>query len=177
MCSFWPGMRRWLMNKFTEGFEPQESVDVGYRIFPSSRAVRFNEMEYHLPREQLMPTLRKVRATLEARHPEIFFPVEIRVVKGDDAWLSPFSGHETSGSIAVHHYHQEDPLPYFASIEPLYQPPNVNGSRPHWGKMNTLGARDFAQRYPRWRDFLEVRAALDPENKMLNPYLKKVFGL
>lgn len=173
VLSFWPGMRRWLMNKSTESFEPEQAVDVWYRIFPSSRAVRFNEMEYHLPREQLMPTLRKVRETLESRHPEIFFPIEIRVVKGDDAWLSPFAGHETSGSIAVHHYHQENPLPYFASIEPLYQPLG----RPHWGKMNTLNAADFAPRYPRWRDFLEVRATLDPEGKMLNPYLKKVFGL
>ena len=131
-------------------------------------------MEYHLPREQLMPTLKKVRQTLESKHAEIFFPIEIRTVKGDDAWLSPFYGHEVSGSIAVHHYYLEDPLPYFADIEPLYQP--IAG-RPHWGKMNTLDAKIFAQRYPRWKDFLDVRASLDPEGKMLNAYLKKVFGL
>ena len=43
--------------------------------------------------------------------------------------------------------------------------------------MNTLDAKTFAARYPRWKDFLEVRATLDPEGKMLNPYLRKVFGL
>jgi hypothetical protein len=43
--------------------------------------------------------------------------------------------------------------------------------------MNTLDATVFAQRYPRWKDFQAVRAELDPEGKMLNPYLKKVFGL
>jgi FAD/FMN-containing dehydrogenase len=42
--------------------------------------------------------------------------------------------------------------------------------------MNTLAAADFAALYPRWRDFLEVRQQLDPEGRMLNPYLKKVFG-
>ncbi len=172
--SWWPGARRWLMNKSTADYQPEEAVDDWYKVFPSSREVRFNEMEYHLPREQLMPTLKKVRETLESKHPEIFFPIEIRTVKGDDAWLSPFYGHETSGSIAVHHYHVEDPLPYFADIEPLYQP---IGGRPHWGKMNTLDAKVFAERYPRWKDFLEVRASLDPEAKMLNPYLKKVFGV
>ncbi|HZP13862.1 MAG TPA: D-arabinono-1,4-lactone oxidase [Nevskiaceae bacterium] len=172
--SWAPAFRRWLMNKSTEDYQPQEAVDVWYRIFPSNRAVRFNEMEYHLPREQLMPTLKKVRETLESKHHEIFFPIEIRTVRGDDAWLSPFYGHEVSGSIAVHHYHLEDPLPYFADIEPLYQP---IGGRPHWGKMNTLDATVFAQRYPKWKDFLEVRASLDPEGKMLNPYLKKVFGV
>lgn len=178
LLHWWPGLRRWLLNKATEGLEPEEAVDVWYKVFPSSRPTRFNEMEYHLPREQLMPTLKKVRETLEAKHPEIFFPIEVRVVRGDDAWLSPFAGHEVSGSIAVHHYYLEDPLPYFADIEPLYQPPQLpEGGRPHWGKMNTLDGPAFAQRYPHWKDFLEVRAALDPEGKMLNPYLKRIFGL
>jgi FAD/FMN-containing dehydrogenase len=79
-----------------------------------------------------------------------------------------------SGSIAVHRYYVEDPLPYFADIEPLYQP---LGGRPHWGKMNTLKAADFAARYPKWKDFLAVRASLDPDGRMLNPYLKQVFGI
>lgn len=171
--AWWPAARRWLMNQSTRDYQPEESVDVWYRAFPSSRAVRFNEMEYHLPRERLLATLRQVRETVETRHPEIFFPIEVRVVRGDDAWLSPFHGHDASGSIAVHHYHLEDPLPYFASIEPLFK---AAGGRPHWGKMNTLAAADFAALYPRWRDFLEVRAALDPEGKMLNPYLRQVFG-
>jgi FAD-linked oxidoreductase len=173
LTAWWPGLRRWLMNLSTQGLQPEEAVDVWHHIFPSSRAVRFNEMEYHLPRELLLPTLKEVRATLERGHPEIFFPVELRVVKGDEAWLSPFGGHETSGSIAVHHYHVEDPLPYFASIEPLFQP----AGRPHWGKMNTLKTADFAARYPRWADFLDVRAALDPDGKMLNPYLRQIFGI
>ena len=81
--------------------------------FPSARPTRFNEMEYHLPQETHLPTLRKVREVLDSRHPEIFFPIEVRTVRGDDAWLSPFHGHERSGSIAVHHYHVEDPLPFF----------------------------------------------------------------
>jgi FAD-linked oxidoreductase len=101
VLAWWPSARRWLMNKSTEDYQPEEAVDIWYRAFPSSRAVRFNEMEYHLPREQLMPTLRQVRETVETRHPEIFFPIEVRVVKGDDAWLSPFHGHETSGSMSA----------------------------------------------------------------------------
>jgi len=173
VLAWWPGARRWLLNKSTEDYQPEEAVDIWYQAFPSSRAVRFNEMEYHLPRERLMATLRQVRDVVERRHPEIFFPIEVRVVRGDDAWLSPFHGHDSSGSIAVHHYHMEDPLPYFADIEPLFR---AAGGRPHWGKMNTLGAADFAALYPRWRDFLDVRASLDPEGRMLNPYLKRVFG-
>jgi FAD-linked oxidoreductase len=171
--AWWPAARRWLINRATGDFRPEEAVDVWHRVFPSSRTVRFNEMEYHLPREQLMPALRKVRAAVEKLHPEIFFPIEVRVVRGDGAWLSPFQGHEVSGSIAVHHYYPEDPLPYFATIEPIFR---AAGGRPHWGKMNTLAAADFAALYPRWKEFLDVRRELDPEGRMLNPYLRRVFG-
>lgn len=173
LLSHWPGLRGWLLDRATRGFAPEEAVDDGYRVFPSSRAVRFNEMEYHLPREHLVTTARRVLELTEMLHPEIFFPIEVRTVKGDDAWLSPFSGHKVCGSIAVHHYHLEDPLPFFATIEPVYQP---LGGRPHWGKMHTLAADTLAARYPRWNDFQRVRRELDPDGRMLNPYLKRLFG-
>lgn len=174
LAGWWPGLRRRLLDFATQDLQPEEAVDTWYRIFPSNREVRFNEMEYHLPREALLPALKQVRERVEARHSEEFFPIEVRVVRGDDAWLSPFHGHAQSGSIAVHRYHKEDPLPYFADIEPIYQ---AYEGRPHWGKMNTLDARTFAQRYPRWKEFGELRAQLDPEGRMLNPYLRSIFGL
>lgn len=172
--SWWPGLRRRVLDMATDGFEPQEAVDLWYRIFPSSREVRFNEMEYHFDIDALLPAFRQVRARIEAQHHEEFFPIEIRVVRGDDAWLSPFQGHAVSGSIAIHRYHVEDPLPYFADIEPIYQ--QYEG-RPHWGKMHTLTPQALAGRYPRWADFLAVRAELDPAGRMLNPYLRSLFGL
>ncbi len=172
--SWWPGLRRRALDLATKDFEPEEAVDTWHRIFPSSREVRFNEMEYHLPSEALMPAFKQVRERIESQHHDEFFPIEIRVVRGDDAWLSPFQGHEVSGSIAVHRYHLEDPLPYFADLEPIYQPYE---GRPHWGKMHTLDPVQLASRYPRWRDFLDVRASLDPEGRMLNPYLRSLFGI
>jgi len=170
--SWWPGLRRWLIDRATQEFRTEEAVDVWHRMFPSSRTVRFNEMEYHLPRERLLATVRQVREVVETWHPEVFFPIEVRVVKGDDAWLSPFSGHEQSGSIAVHHYHLEDPRPCFADVEALYRP---LGGRPHWGKMHTLAATDLGALYPRWQDFQRVRRELVPDGRMLNPYLKALF--
>ncbi|SFF25576.1 FAD-linked oxidoreductase [Fontimonas thermophila] len=174
LTGWWPGLRRRLLDLATAGLPEEEAVDLWYRIFPSSREVRFNEMEYHLPRDALLPALKQVLARVESRHREEFFPIEVRTVRGDDAWLSPFYGHAVSGSIAVHRHHREDPLPYFADIEPIYQ---AYEGRPHWGKMHTLDARTLAQRYPRWRDFLALREMLDPHGRMLNPYLRRMFGL
>jgi FAD-linked oxidoreductase len=171
--AWWPGLRRRLLDAATAEFQPEEAVDVWYRMFPSSRAVRFNEMEYHLPRGALLGAVRQVREIVETRHPEIFFPIEVRTVKGDDAWLSPFTGHEVSGSIAVHHYHVEDPRPYFAGVEPVFR---ALGGRPHWGKLHTLAAADLAALYPRWSDFQRVRRELDPAGRMLSPALAALLG-
>lgn len=170
--SWWPGLRRRIISAATELTEPEESVDWWWKIYPSDRAVRFNEMEYHLPRESIVPALRKVRERVEKHNPDVFFPIEVRVVKEDDAWLSPFYG-RPSASLAVHRFFQEDYKPYFKDIEPIYQP---LAGRPHWGKLHTLGAKELAARYPRWNDFQAVRRELDPEGRMLNEHLKKVFG-
>jgi len=175
LLSWWPAARRRIGDAAVSDYPAQENVDSWYRIFPSERPVRFNEMEYHMDREQLLPTLRKVLAHVEKHHPEVFLPFEVRVVNGeqDDAWLSPFYRH-ASASIAVHRYYAEDPLPLFNSTEPLLK---ATGGRPHWGKMNTMSSAEFAARYPRWDEFCRLRAELDPAGRMLNPYLKKVFAV
>lgn len=168
-----PALRRKMMNDAAKEFVVEENVNEAHLVFPSERTVRFNEMEYHMDRKHLVDTVRKVKATIEDKHPEAFFPCEVRAVKGDDAWLSPFYGHE-SGSIAVHRYYKEDPRPLFKTIEPIYQA--IDG-RPHWGKMHNLTAKDFAKLYPKWTDFLQVRQQLDPTGKMLNEHLRQVFGV
>ena len=70
-------------------------------------------------------------------------------------------------------FFEEDFGPYFKTIEPIFR--KYQG-RPHWGKLNNLTREDFAQLYPRWSDFTEVRKQLDPDGKFLNPYLKQLFG-
>lgn len=174
MLDWCPWLRRTIANGLSGDYPVQTSVDNWYNAYPSERAVRFNEMEYHLPREHLLDAVRNVKAKIEQDHPEVFFPCEVRVVNGkdDDAWLSPFAGHD-SGSIAIHRYYQEDPKPLFKSIEPLYQA--IEG-RPHWGKMHTLSAETLASRYPQWQNFLRIRRELDPQGKMLNEHLRQLFG-
>ncbi len=40
-----------------------------------------------------------------------------------------------------------------------------------------MKADDFVTMYPRWDEFCRLRAELDPQAKMLNPYLKAIFGV
>lgn len=171
-ASWWPWLRKQLITGMSHTIKPEENVDWWWNIYPSDRAVRFNEMEYHLPREAIVAALKQVRDTVEKHNPDVFFPIEVRVVREDDAWLSPFY-QRPSASLAVHRYFEEDFGPFFKSIEPIYQP---LAGRPHWGKLHSLDADTLANRYPRWRDFNELRRELDPRGIMLNAHLRKVFG-
>lgn len=168
-----PSLRRWTIRKILGGMEPEERVDYSHKTLSTERGVRFNEMEYHLPREAVPGALREIIETIEKNNIKVFFPIEFRTVAPDDIWLSPFYGRK-SASIAVHQFYEWDYKPYFNAIEPIFR---KHEGRPHWGKLNTLVAADFAALYPKWKDFLEVRADLDPTGKFLNPYLKKVFGV
>ncbi len=171
-ASWWPWLRKKLITGVSNTIEPEEHVDWWWNIYPSDRAVRFNEMEYHLPRETIVDALKKVRDTVEKLNPDVFFPIEVRVVREDDAWLSPFY-QRASASLAVHRYFEEPFEAYFKTIEPIYQP--LEG-RPHWGKLHSLSHKTLASRYPRWQDFNEIRRELDPQGIMLNPHLREVFG-
>ena len=151
----------------------EEAVDEGWKLLSTERPVRFNEMEFHIPAEEQLTALREVVAAIEKHRPDVFFPIELRRIAPDDAWLSPFQGGER-GSIAVHCYYKDEYEFLFTLIEPILR---RHGGRPHWGKLNSLKAADFAALYPRWKDFADLRRQLDPQGRMLNPYLKGVFGV
>ena len=168
----WPRVRELLLGSYLNSLDDEVSIESSWKNYASERNVRFNEMEYHLPREHGVQAMREVRAALESQHREVFFPIEVRYVKGDDIWLSPFYQRDTC-SIAVHRYFDEDFEPYFKTLEPIFR--KYQG-RPHWGKLNTLTANDFRAMYPRWDDFIQVRRELDPQGRFLNPYLKSLFA-
>ncbi len=135
--------------------------------------MRFNEMEYHFPRENGVQAFREIIEMVEKNFPQVFFPFEARFVKSDDIWLSPFYQRETM-SIAVHRYYNEDYKKMFDAIEPIMK---RHGGRPHWGKLNTMTGMEFEKQYEHWNDFKEIRKQLDPNGKFLNPYLKTIFNV
>jgi FAD-linked oxidoreductase len=148
----------------------RERVDWSFRIFASPRLVRFTEMEYAVPRERGIEALRGAREILE-RHP-VSFPVEFRLVAGDDALLSPAHGRD-SAYIAVHVF---EGMPWeapFREVEALMS--SLDG-RPHWGKWSFLGAAELAPRYPGWDAFQALRAELDPEGRFENEWVRGTLG-
>lgn len=169
---WFPSLRRWVANRLIDGEQTEEAKNRSWKLLSTQRPTKFNETECHVPREDGIACVREVISALERRD-DVFFPLEFRFVKADDAWLSPFHERD-SCSIAVHAA-QGEPYDYLLSeIGPIYR--KYRG-RPHWGKLHDLGPAQLATLYPRWNDFLALRAKLDPQGRMLNPYLRQLFGV
>jgi L-gulono-1,4-lactone dehydrogenase len=147
-------------------------TDASHAVFAASRSVRFQEMEYALPREHIPAALRAIRSLIAERGWRVSFPIEVRVAASDDLWLSTASGRE-SGYIAVHRYYREDPEQYFRAVEQIMR--RFSG-RPHWGKMHYQDAESLESVYPHFAKFVAVRDRLDPERLFGNPYLARVLG-
>lgn len=168
----YPDLRRWVAKKMIDPAMHEEARDRSWKLLASPRPTKFNESECHVPSELGIACVRDVIRKLEQRN-DVFFPMEFRFVKADDAWLSPFYQRD-SCSIAVHAADGE-PYDYLVSeIAPIFR--KYNG-RPHWGKLHGHNAADFPALYPRWKDFLEVRQQLDPQGRMLNAHVAKIFGV
>jgi FAD-linked oxidoreductase len=143
-----------------------------HEVFVTPRRVRFVESEYAVPRESLPEVLAALRTAVPRLSHPVMFPVEVRVAAADDIWLSTASGRNTA-YVAIHQYVGLPYQEYFDVFESIVA--DVGG-RPHWGKMHSLSAATLRTLYPKFGDFLAVRAAVDPEGRFANPYLNRVFG-
>ncbi|MEU7583149.1 D-arabinono-1,4-lactone oxidase [Streptomyces sp. NPDC041068] len=147
-------------------------TDIPYKVFTSPRRVRFMEMEYAVPREALVETLRELKAMVERSRLRISFPVEVRTAPADDIALSTASGRE-SAYIAVHMYRGTPYQAYFTAAERIF---TAHEGRPHWGKVHTRDAEYFSKAYPRFGEFAALRDRLDPDRLFGNDYLRRVLG-
>jgi FAD/FMN-containing dehydrogenase len=147
-------------------------TETSYKVFTSPRKVRFKEQEYALPRAELQGALGELKALFDRRDWRISFPIEVRLLPAEDAWLSMAYGRDTA-FIAVHVYHRDPHEEYFRGVEELM---TAVGGRPHWGKLHTRDASYLETVYPKFADFQALRDKLDPDRRFANPYTTQVFG-
>lgn len=147
-------------------------VDRSHRVFASRRMVRFTEMEYGIPRAAAADAVREVLEIVERRRFAVGFPIEVRFVAADDAYLSPSNSRDTC-YIAVHMYQGMDWYQYFRAVEAIM---DSHDGRPHWGKRHFQSAATLAPRYPDWSRFQAVRERLDPNALFSNEYTERVLG-
>jgi FAD-linked oxidoreductase len=162
------------LNKFSSSVLSARSYTaVSHEVFVTPRRVRFVESEYAVPRESLLDVFSELRRVVPRLSHPVMFPVEVRVAAADDIWLSTASGRD-SAYIAIHQYIGLPYQEYFDAFESIAA---EVGGRPHWGKLHSLDAVRLGELYPRFEDFLRVRAEVDPEGRFANPYLGRVLGI
>lgn len=166
-------LRRAALTVAADSLQATNRQGVYHELLTNERPAKFNEMEYFLPVSNGLEVLDQVITILEAEYPQVFFPIEVRYIKGDDVWLSPFNG-EDRISISLHRHYRESYEMLFTRFEPIFK---AAGGRPHWGKLHSLTPRELDAMYPNYRDFLRVRREVDPQGKFLNPTLRARFGV
>lgn len=163
-----PRMQRFMTRAAGEG----RRVGPAYKIFPSERSVRFEEMEYELPRAAGLPAIQEAIAWIRREKLPVAFPFEFRWAAGDDIWMSPFNK-GPGASISMHQYHRMAWRKLFAEGERIFR---AHGGRPHWAKRHTLTRDEVTALYPMAEKFRQVRREADPQGKFLNPHLAELFA-
>ncbi|MEG3143889.1 D-arabinono-1,4-lactone oxidase [Sphingomonas sp. RT2P30] len=143
-----------------------------HAIYPSDRTIRFEEMEYELPRANGLTALDEVVGWIRRKRLPVAFPFEFRVVAGDDIWLSPMN----AGPVAAISMHQYARMPWqglFAEADAIFR---AHGGRPHWAKRHTLSRDDVDLLYPMAERYRAVRRTVDPTGKFLNQHMRELFS-
>ena len=143
-----------------------------HAIFPSDRTLRFEEMEYEMPRAAGLETLDEVVGWIRKKRLPVTFPFEYRTVAADDIWMSPMN----AGPVAAISMHQYAKMPWAALCAEAVAIFRGAGGRPHWAKRHTLSRADVAALYPMAGHYTAVRRAADPHGKFLNTHLETLFA-
>jgi FAD/FMN-containing dehydrogenase len=151
--------------------EPGRRVGPAHVIYPMVYEPNFHELEYFVPFERGREALAAVRELMLASLPASVFPMEVRTVGREDAFLS--------------HSYQRDTVVISVSGTPgtdydsyLHDVDRLLGSfdaRVHWGKLHFLTHEQLVGRYPRANDFIAIRRVLDPSGTFLNAHLAPLF--
>ena len=156
----------------TSAMSASEVEDRAYKVYATTRAVRFTEMEYAMPRAHAREAVERVLALVERRSLPILFPLEVRFSAPDEAFLSTAHGRETC-YVAVHQFARMEFETFFRAAEEIF---DELGGRPHWGKRHYAAAATLRERYPDWDRFQAVRDHLDPGRVFANSYTQRVLG-
>jgi FAD/FMN-containing dehydrogenase len=152
--------------------EPGRRTDRCYRIYPMVYDPNFHELEYFVALERGPEALGAMRELMLASLPDSVYPLEVRTVGPDDAYLSP--NYKTATTvISVSGTPGTDYWDYLRSVDALLA---QFDARVHWGKLHFLTPERLHALYPEAGEFIAVRRELDPDGVFLNDHLRPLFA-
>ena len=146
-------------------------VDRCYRIFPMVYDPNFHELEYFVALDRAPEALHAMRELMQRSLPDSVYPLEVRTVGADEAFLSPQFRTPTV-VISVSGTPGTDYWAYLRSVDALLA---GFDARVHWGKLHFMTPERLHELYPRADDFIALRRELDPQGMFLNDHLRPLF--
>jgi FAD/FMN-containing dehydrogenase len=151
---------------------PNQRLDHAFRVFTGRRPKPFHEMEQFVPVQRSEEAFTALTELITTRFPEQQYPLEVRWVGTDDAYLSPTAGGERVAlSIVVKP--NSDYWDFLLAADQLLA---GFDARPHWGKLHFLTRERVEQLYPAFDSFREVRRELDPDGVFLSDHTRALLG-
>ena len=152
--------------------EPGRRTDRCYRIYPMVYDPNFHELEYFVALERGPEALAAMRELMLAKLPDSVYPLEVRTVGSDDAYLSP--NYRTATTvISVSGKPGTDYWDYLRAVDGLL---SQFDARVHWGKLHFLTPERLHALYPEADEFIAVRRELDPDGVFLNDHLRPLLA-
>ncbi len=148
-------------------------VDRGYRLYPlEGLEPNFHELEYYVHLDRAKEAAVAMREVMLASQPDAVFPLELRTVAAESAYLSPQFGMPTL-VLSVSGRPGTDYWDYLRRVDALL---GEFDARVHWGKLHFLTPEQLQLRYSAARAFIDIRRRLDPDGVFLNDHLRPLFA-
>jgi hypothetical protein len=135
--------------------------------------------EIAIPLEHAREATLAIKSWADKNKKQLHYPFIYRAIGQSKAWLNPaYKGPVCYIGFLV--YVAEDGTVRDDGMKTMHELQTILasfGGMPHWGKHFQSNLYDFERLVPKWKDFLDLRAQLDPKKKMLSPFLESVFKL
>lgn len=154
-----------------EDLGPHSHRDRMDRVLTIDFDPNYREIEYAVPLEAGKDTFLEMRDLIGSSFPEYAYPINVRFVAGDDAFLSAYSG----GPRVVFSVSEDPEADYASTLAPIEELFLGRGGRPHWGKEHALSQADTSRLFPDLDKFATVRRDLDPAGLFLNDHVRELF--
>jgi FAD/FMN-containing dehydrogenase len=167
-----PGMIRPISRVIARSFVGERRVGPATLMLQTPMPLRHRETEGALPLAKAGEAFdRLARAIADDRALRINFPMELRFVPNDPAWLSPAHGADTCQIGAYCHGRSADR--YFAMF---WRELRAMNARPHWGKELDHTAEEVRALWPELGKFHALRDELDPERMFGSAFHARTLG-
>ena len=127
------------------------------------------QSEYYVERKNAVWAILALEKIADVISQQII-TAEIRSIKADNYWLSPFHRGDSVGIHFSWKINEPEVMKILREIEKALAPFEPI---PHWGKLFTIPREELHSRYPKMQDFINLCNEFDPQGKFRNSYLNQ----